>query len=82
MCYPHVAGLDGTLYDYYGGMDDLANKRVQFVGDAACRIQEDYLRILRYFRCSDFNRFLKLSYFNLVFSDFELHMKPAVSWRV
>jgi hypothetical protein len=34
-------------------MDDLANKRVQFVGNATFRIQEDYLRILRYFRLSD-----------------------------
>jgi len=43
-------GLDGTLYDYYGGKEDLADKKVQFVGNAEARIQEDYLRILRYFR--------------------------------
>nr|XP_033781752.1 CCA tRNA nucleotidyltransferase 1, mitochondrial [Geotrypetes seraphini]XP_033781753.1 CCA tRNA nucleotidyltransferase 1, mitochondrial [Geotrypetes seraphini] len=42
--------LDGTLYDYFGGFEDLKNKRICFVGDAAQRIQEDYLRILRYFR--------------------------------
>jgi|TARA_B110000858_G_C17801005_1_gene475281 tRNA nucleotidyltransferase (CCA-adding enzyme) len=40
----------GTLYDYHGGMDDLQNKVSRFVGDPAARIQEDYLRILRYFR--------------------------------
>ncbi|XP_030061681.1 CCA tRNA nucleotidyltransferase 1, mitochondrial [Microcaecilia unicolor] len=43
-------GLDGTLYDYFGGFEDLKNKRVCFVGNAAQRIQEDYLRIMRYFR--------------------------------
>ena len=41
-------GLDGTLYDYYNGAEDLKNKRVRFVGDAEKRIQEDYLRILRF----------------------------------
>ncbi|XP_046658683.1 CCA tRNA nucleotidyltransferase 1, mitochondrial [Homalodisca vitripennis] len=43
-------GLDGTLYDYFHGYDDLMKRRVVFVGDARKRIQEDYLRILRYFR--------------------------------
>lgn len=43
-------GLDGTLYDYFYGYEDLQQRRVVFVGDAAIRIQEDYLRILRYFR--------------------------------
>ncbi|XP_066520722.1 CCA tRNA nucleotidyltransferase 1, mitochondrial [Hoplias malabaricus] len=43
-------GLDGTLYDYFQGYEDLQNRKVCFVGSAALRIQEDYLRILRYFR--------------------------------
>lgn len=43
-------GLDGSLYDYFGGRDDLLKRRVRFVGDPKLRIQEDYLRILRYFR--------------------------------
>lgn len=43
-------GLDGTLYDYFGGREDLDNHRVKFVGDPKSRIEEDYLRILRYFR--------------------------------
>jgi poly(A) polymerase/tRNA nucleotidyltransferase (CCA-adding enzyme) len=41
---------NGTLHDYFGGAADLAAGRVRFVGDAAQRIAEDYLRILRYFR--------------------------------
>ena len=43
-------GRDGTLYDYCGGLDDLARRRVRFIGDGATRIREDYLRILRFFR--------------------------------
>lgn len=43
-------GLEGTVYDYFHGIDDLEKRRVVFVGDAPERIQEDYLRILRYFR--------------------------------
>uniref|UniRef100_A0A4W3JJH4 tRNA nucleotidyl transferase, CCA-adding, 1 n=1 Tax=Callorhinchus milii TaxID=7868 RepID=A0A4W3JJH4_CALMI len=43
-------GLDGTLYDYFNGFDDLKKKKIRFVGDATQRIQEDYLRIMRYFR--------------------------------
>ena len=43
-------GLDGTLYDFFGGQKDLHDERVAFVGCANRRIQEDYLRILRYFR--------------------------------
>ncbi|MXQ90884.1 hypothetical protein E5288_WYG013203 [Bos mutus] len=43
-------GFDGTLFDYFNGYEDLKNKKVRFVGQAKQRIQEDYLRILRYFR--------------------------------
>ncbi|HEY1365337.1 MAG TPA: CCA tRNA nucleotidyltransferase [Xanthobacteraceae bacterium] len=41
---------DGTLHDYVGGLGDIAARRVRFIGDAASRIAEDYLRILRFFR--------------------------------
>jgi poly(A) polymerase len=43
-------GRDGRVHDYCGGLDDLAGRRVRFIGDAAARIREDYLRILRFFR--------------------------------
>lgn len=43
-------GLDGTVYDYFNGYDDLMKRRVRFVGNPDMRIKEDYLRILRYFR--------------------------------
>jgi poly(A) polymerase len=38
------------VFDYFGGVADLAAGRVRFIGEAAARIREDYLRILRYFR--------------------------------
>jgi len=41
---------DGRLFDDHGGLTDAEQGRVRFVGDAADRIQEDYLRILRLFR--------------------------------
>ncbi|MEZ5668844.1 MAG: CCA tRNA nucleotidyltransferase [Alphaproteobacteria bacterium] len=41
---------DGTLFDPFGGADDLAAGRVRFVGDAHARITEDYLRLMRFFR--------------------------------
>jgi tRNA nucleotidyltransferase/poly(A) polymerase len=43
-------GRDGTVHDYVGGLADIADRRVRFIGDAATRIAEDYLRILRFFR--------------------------------
>jgi poly(A) polymerase len=41
---------DGAVYDYASGLDDLAHHRVRFIGEPAKRIEEDYLRILRFFR--------------------------------
>ena len=41
---------DGALYDPTGGLADLKAGRVRFIGTAAGRIAEDYLRILRFFR--------------------------------
>ena len=46
------ADPDGTVHDTTGGVADLAAGRVRFIGDAATRIREDYLRILRFFRFS------------------------------
>jgi poly(A) polymerase len=44
------AAADGKIYDYVGGIADIAARRVRFIGDAEKRIAEDYLRILRFFR--------------------------------
>jgi len=42
--------LDGDIYDPLTGMDDLAQRWVRFVGRARERIEEDLLRLLRFFR--------------------------------
>lgn len=42
--------LSHEISDWFGGLDDLAARRVRFIGDAHERIREDHLRILRYFR--------------------------------
>lgn len=42
--------FEGHIMDPFNGMEDLKNGLVRFVGDAHARIQEDYLRILRWFR--------------------------------
>ena len=40
----------GGLEDYFQGQSDLKSQQVRFIGDIEKRIQEDYLRIIRYFR--------------------------------
>jgi poly(A) polymerase len=41
---------DGVVHDHVGGLEDIAAKRVRFIGNPDQRIAEDYLRILRFFR--------------------------------
>ena len=41
---------DRQVYDPFGGIADLAEGRIVFVGDPMKRIDEDVLRLLRYFR--------------------------------
>jgi poly(A) polymerase len=43
-------GPDRVVHDYVGGLADIAARRVRFIGEAGKRIEEDYLRILRFFR--------------------------------
>jgi len=40
----------GRIFDPLNGISDLKNGKIKFIGDTEERIQEDYLRILRYFR--------------------------------
>ena len=42
--------IEGNLYDPFGGKNHIEKKIVKFIGDPEKRIQEDYLRILRYIR--------------------------------
>ena len=44
------ADINGNLFDPFDGKKDLENGLIRFVGEPERRIEEDYLRILRYFR--------------------------------
>lgn len=46
------ADKSGHLFDPTGGLEDLKIRHIRFIGDSSLRIQEDYLRILRFFRFS------------------------------
>ena len=41
---------DGSVFDLVGGLADLKAGRIRFVGEARARIEEDVLRLLRFFR--------------------------------
>jgi tRNA nucleotidyltransferase/poly(A) polymerase len=41
---------DGQVIDFVGGLQDIEARRVRFIGDPARRIDEDVLRVLRFFR--------------------------------
>lgn len=42
--------FSGKIFDYFNGLEDLEKGRIKFIGNPADRIEEDHLRILRYFR--------------------------------
>ena len=44
--------IDGTVHDPLGGLKDLKEAKIRFIGNARDRIEEDALRILRFFRFS------------------------------
>ncbi len=46
----------GKLFDYNNGLHDLNNNIVRFIGNPKTRIEEDFLRIFRYYRfCTKYN---------------------------
>ena len=40
----------GKIYDPQNGKEDLKNNKVKFIGEPSTRIEEDYLRIIRFIR--------------------------------
>ena len=44
------ADIEGRVFDPLNGISDLTDGKIKFIGLPEERIQEDYLRILRYFR--------------------------------
>ena len=54
------ADIEGRIFDPLNGISDLHNGKIKFIGMPEERIQEDYLRILRYFRF--FTQYSKTDY--------------------
>lgn len=54
------ADIEGRIFDPLNGISDLQNGIIKFIGSSEQRIQEDYLRILRYFRF--FTQYTKTNY--------------------
>ena len=42
--------VSGDIYDSVNGIQDIQNQQISFIGEVTKRIQEDYLRILRFYR--------------------------------
>ncbi|MDR2781773.1 MAG: hypothetical protein LBB21_04980 [Holosporaceae bacterium] len=73
----------GKIYDYHSSIEDLHSKNVRFIGDPKKRIEEDYLRIFRYFRFvagyGNFN--CKQEYINII-NELKTNVKKLSSERV
>jgi len=54
------ADIEGRIFDPLNGISDLQKGKIKFIGSPEERIQEDYLRILRYFRF--FTQYSKTDY--------------------
>jgi len=52
--------IEGRIFDPLNGISDLQKGKIKFIGSPEERIQEDYLRILRYFRF--FTQYSKTDY--------------------
>lgn len=61
---------NGKLFDYHNGISDIQEKNIRFIGNPANRIQEDYLRIFRYFRFVSYYGNFKLNeeYLSVIYS--------------
>ena len=44
--------IKGKIFDPQNGREDLKNRKVRFIGEPSSRIEEDYLRIIRFIRFS------------------------------
>ncbi len=44
------ANAKGEVIDLVGGLPDIEKRNIRFIGNAAERVAEDYLRVLRFFR--------------------------------
>ncbi len=64
--------LEGRIFDPLNGISDLNEGKIKFIGSAEERIQEDYLRILRYFRF--FTKYSKIDHDQDTISSIKKHI--------
>ena len=77
--------MDGMVVDPLGGWDDLCKNKIKFVGSAARRVKEDYLRVLRFFRFfADYDHFESdiSSYYMEIFSKVSKRLKKLSKERI
>lgn len=46
----YLSPKTGKIFDYFGGLKDLKNKKIRFIGNPEARIKQDPLRIIRALR--------------------------------
>ena len=64
--------IEGRVYDPLNGLLDLERGEIKFIGSAEKRIQEDYLRIIRYFRF--FSQYSNFNHDNKIVSSIKKHI--------
>ena len=71
---------EGVIYDFVNGISDIKNQKISFIGNTKKRIEEDYLRILRFYRFLGIYKKPKyeLKDFNIANDSFD-HIKEHVS---
>jgi poly(A) polymerase len=70
---------NGAILDFHGGLQHLVNGKLRFVGEAKKRIEEDALRILRYFRFKAQNPDLKYASEDLCVINENVHLVDTLS---
>lgn len=70
--------VSNKIYDFVNGLEDINNNTLRFVGNAEERLQEDYLRALRYVRFACKGYALIEEEINIVNNSFEL-VKEKIS---
>ena len=70
---------DGVVHDLVGGLSDLQAGCLRFVGDAAQRLQEDHLRLLRALRFLACYPDLSMSASDQKMLSAHIHLLPALS---
>ncbi len=73
--------ITGEIFDFFGGQDDIKNRIIRAVGDAAQRIAEDRLRMLRVARFAAKLGFTVDDTLTAALKTFAKDLRPAVAFE-